>query len=201
MSGTTAQSIRSTLRNLLKEIREKEDMTLPEVWRDIGQIERKFILKGLYTNFPYIRLCDDDWKACFLTSRVLTNMKHTGKRRQRRMSIKTEPDSGDFEDNVDLGTVDEAAGPSFASLPSTAPELKRKSSELDKIEPSKRGRTDSVLSIFPSDPPEPTSFEIPDTTFLPMPPPATSTLTGRCSWFSYFPTRKQCCLQAVSWAT
>jgi hypothetical protein len=173
VSGTTAQSIRSTLRNLLKEIKEKVDMTLPEVWRDIGQIERKFILNGLYTNFPYIRLCDDDWKACFLTSRVLTNMKHTEKRRQRRMSIKTELDSAaDFEDDMDL---DEVAGPSLASLPSTGSKRKSSFLELDKIEPTKCGRTDSVLSILPSDPPEPTSFEIHNTAFLPMPPPVTST--------------------------
>jgi hypothetical protein len=37
VSGTTAQSIRSKIRNILKEVKEMEDLTLLKVWRDIGQ--------------------------------------------------------------------------------------------------------------------------------------------------------------------
>ena len=172
VSGTTAQSIRSTIRNLLKEIKETKGMLLPEVWKDIGQNEHKFIFNGLYSNFPYIRLCDDDWKACFLASRVLANMKHTEKRRQMRTSVKIEPDLADSEDEgVNLGIVAEV-GP---SLPPAG--LKRQPSasfELDKPKPTKRGRTDSVLSILPSDPPELTSFEIHNTSSLPIPQPVIS---------------------------
>jgi hypothetical protein len=63
--GTTAQSIRTAFRKIFKDIKEsRDDMTLPPVWSEIGQRERKFILNELYSQFPYIRLCDDDWKAC-----------------------------------------------------------------------------------------------------------------------------------------
>jgi hypothetical protein len=168
VSGSTAQSIRSTLRNILKEVKEAEDMSLAEVWKDIGQNERKFILNKLYTEFPYIRLCDDDWKACFLASRVLANMKHSEKRRQTRMSVKTEPNAASDVEDSKTGLVE-------AILDSSAGLKRKLSFSFDsEPEPVKRGRTDSILSILPSDPAEPI-VEIHDATDQPMPPASTST--------------------------
>ena len=168
VSGSTAQSIRSTLRNILKEVKEAEDMSLAEVWKDIGQNERKFILNKLYTKFPYIRLCDNDWKACFLASHVLTNMKHSEKRRQMRMSVKTEHNAASDVEDSKAGLVE-------AILDSSAGLKRKLSFSFDsEPEPAKCGRTDSIPSILPSDPAEPI-VEIHDATDQPMPPASTST--------------------------
>ena len=77
--GTTAGSICASFCNILKEVKEGKDMTLPKSWTNIGQNECKFILNKLYPKFPYIRLCNDDWKGCYLAGCVLMNMNNTEK--------------------------------------------------------------------------------------------------------------------------
>ncbi|KAF8805267.1 hypothetical protein BYT27DRAFT_6672204 [Phlegmacium glaucopus] len=89
--GDTAKSVRSHARAVLIEMDNHGNMQLPSSWSLAGVTERKYFIQEMYHAFPYLSLCDDDWKVLYLASRALSAF-HEFRRRQAKKTpiIKSE---------------------------------------------------------------------------------------------------------------
>ncbi|KAF8961790.1 hypothetical protein BDZ97DRAFT_1759633 [Flammula alnicola] len=81
VDGDTAQSIRKLMRSIFIEMEKSKTMALPDTWSEAGVTERSYVLQELYSEYPYIRYCDDNWKAIFLASHTLSEYKAYKNRR------------------------------------------------------------------------------------------------------------------------
>ncbi|KAF8816950.1 hypothetical protein BYT27DRAFT_7033262, partial [Phlegmacium glaucopus] len=66
INGDTAKNIRSHARSVLIEMDSVITMKLPTTWTKVGVTESKFFRQEMYSRFPYLSLCHDDWKVSFL---------------------------------------------------------------------------------------------------------------------------------------
>ncbi|KAJ3505412.1 hypothetical protein NLJ89_g7431 [Agrocybe chaxingu] len=87
VDGKTAEAIRAHIRSIFRQlIQDKKIKKLPEKWSNVTTMERRYIFHEIYHEYPDMRLCQNDWKADFLVSRVLsqwhTNIKRCAKRQQ-----------------------------------------------------------------------------------------------------------------------
>ncbi|KAF9470350.1 hypothetical protein BDN70DRAFT_713990 [Pholiota conissans] len=89
VDGRVAKSIRDHLRAIYNEMEKSKKKVLPAVWGDVGLSDRKYVFRELYKEFPYIRLCDDNWKAKRLASTVLTSF-HSRTKRRGQNAVKQE---------------------------------------------------------------------------------------------------------------
>ncbi|KAF8803297.1 hypothetical protein BYT27DRAFT_7172068, partial [Phlegmacium glaucopus] len=89
--GDTAKSVRSHACAVLIEMDNHGTMQLPSSWSLAGVTERKYFIQEMYHAFPYLSLCDDDWKVLYLASRALSAF-HEFRRRQAKKTpiIKSE---------------------------------------------------------------------------------------------------------------
>ena len=153
VSGDTAAQIRKFCSSVFKTIKNTPTMTLPSNWSAIGITERQFVQANLYQQYPYLRLCEDNWKVTYLASRVLTSMHAAEKKRSGGVlvvSSKAEPE----DVKMDLAASTESLGsllsfstpvasrldphiagdiPIFPSPPPTKPPSKRKTAELESV--------------------------------------------------------------------
>ncbi|KAF8971771.1 hypothetical protein BDZ97DRAFT_1753026 [Flammula alnicola] len=163
VDGPTAASIRLRLRNIFNEMSKPQNsMALPNTWSDAGVTEREYLLRELYKDFPYIRLCDDDWKAILLAGTNLTAYHNRKKRRDKAITVKQEAGvkTEACPPPEDLGRLanddDEPADPITAVgdvSTSTITAGKRKAPPMPtpSVDPSKRPRiTSATLPTFPS---------------------------------------------------
>ena len=89
VSGSVAAGIRRVARDSFKELSEDNQVALPEKFSHIAPSSRKFVLNRLYAQYPYLRLCADNWKAELILSRVYSVMNNT-KARQTKTKVKVE---------------------------------------------------------------------------------------------------------------
>jgi hypothetical protein len=73
VDGVTAEHIRARLRDTFAEqkisaMRMQE--TVPKTWGEASAGFKKFLIKEVYDHFPYMRLCDNNWKVHYLAARV-----------------------------------------------------------------------------------------------------------------------------------
>ena len=150
VDGATAEHIRARLRDTFAEqkisaMRMQE--SVPKTWGEASAGFKKFLIKEVYDHFPYMRLCDNDWKVHYLAARVYPNWLKTQKKKEQRMEIKVEKTEN--SEAIGFGAsaksmrsseelMDVALGPSVQ---------KRKASEVDEIslpqQMSKRVHVDS----------------------------------------------------------
>jgi hypothetical protein len=93
VDGATAEHIRARFRDTFAEqkisaTRMKE--TVPKTWGEASAGFKKFLIREVYDHFPYMRLCDNDWKVHYLAARVYPNWLKTQRKKEQRMEIKIE---------------------------------------------------------------------------------------------------------------
>ncbi|KAF8954144.1 hypothetical protein BDZ97DRAFT_1867146 [Flammula alnicola] len=92
IDGITASSIRTYLRSLFIELNNaalKGGIPMPTSWGTSCASMRDGILLRLYAKYPYIRYCQDDWKADYLLSRSYSTWRSGEKKKADK--IKVEP--------------------------------------------------------------------------------------------------------------
>jgi hypothetical protein len=143
VDGTTAESIRARFRDVFAEQKgavERIQETMPESWGQASLTFKKFLIKEVYEQFPYMRWCDNDWKVHFLATRVYSNWLKAQRLKEARVKVKVEkkedPQTAELTTNLtstpsNLMNIDSA--PSSAS--------KRQASLDASVQsPSKRAR-------------------------------------------------------------
>jgi hypothetical protein len=93
VDGTTAENIRARFRDIFAEQKktvERMQETMPESWGQASVTFKKFLIKEVYEQFPYMRWCDNDWKVHFLATRVYSNWLKAQRLKETRMRIKVE---------------------------------------------------------------------------------------------------------------
>jgi len=111
--GDTAKSVRSHARAVLIEMDNHGIMQLPSSWLLAGVTERKYFIQEMYHGFPYLRLCDDDWKVLYLASHALSAF-HKFRRRQAKKTsiVKSEVKTGKADVKIKIKPkADHGAGP------------------------------------------------------------------------------------------
>ena len=126
--GDVAKNIREYLRSIFNEVNKSPNMELPTQWSDATIIVRKYIYDQLYAKYPYIRICEEDWKATYLVSRALTSFQSTLRRRQGKTTVKVEQE-------LTITADTEASSFLADNIISPAKSSKRKAtgSEIDRI--------------------------------------------------------------------
>jgi hypothetical protein len=155
IDGTTASSIRAYLRSLFIELNNealKGENLMPTSWGTSSASMRDGILLRLYAKYPYIRFCQDDWKADYLLSRSYSTWRSGEKKKAGK--VKIEPKTEDVKpfDGASARPV-----PAKRERSPAAPD-----SDVDGPSPPKKARVDMEM------PPH----AAPD---LPMPANATTT--------------------------
>lgn len=74
---------------------------MPESWGQASVTFKKFLVREVYEQFPYMRWCDNDWKVHFLATRVYLNWLKAQKVKEARTKAKVEK-----KDNFGAGVVD-----------------------------------------------------------------------------------------------
>ncbi|KAF8958602.1 hypothetical protein BDZ97DRAFT_1923497 [Flammula alnicola] len=158
VDGDTAQSIRKLMRSIFIEMEKSRTMALPDTWSEAGVTERSYVLQELYSEYPYIRYCDDNWKAIFLASHTLSEYKAYKKRRAMNAAaavVKAEKNDVKHEvapppqpfnpDDSTMADVNDIA----VTTPTTSIAAKRKAA--DKLSnTAKRVRTSETPTLLPS---------------------------------------------------
>jgi len=154
VDGTTAESIRARFRDVFAEQKatvERIQEAMPESWGQASVTFKKFLIKEVYEQFPYMRWCDNDWKVHFLATRVYSNWLKAQRVKEARVKVKVEK-------KEDARTVEPTADPT--STPANgmvidlapSPVSKRKAS-LDGTasvqSPSKRARIEATPATAP----------------------------------------------------
>jgi hypothetical protein len=101
---------------------------------------KKFLIKEVYEQFPYMRWCDNDWKVHFLATRVYSNWLKAQRLKEARVKVKVEKkeDPQTMEPTTNL-TSAPANLMNIDSAPSST--SKRKASLDASVQsPSKRAR-------------------------------------------------------------
>ena len=62
--------------------------TVLKTWGKSSGGFKKFLIKQIYDHFPYMHLCDNDWKVHYLTARVYQNWLKTQRKTEQQMEIK-----------------------------------------------------------------------------------------------------------------
>ena len=52
---------------------ERMQEKMPESWGQALVTFKKFLIREVYEQFPYMRWCDNDWKVHYLATRVYSN--------------------------------------------------------------------------------------------------------------------------------
>jgi hypothetical protein len=99
VDGTTAESIRAHFRDVFAEQKttvERMQETMPESWGQASVTFKRFLIREVYEQFPYMRWCDNDWKVHFLATRVYSNWLKAQRKKEARTKVKIEmqDDSG-----------------------------------------------------------------------------------------------------------
>ncbi|KAF8958877.1 hypothetical protein BDZ97DRAFT_2061522, partial [Flammula alnicola] len=92
IDGITASSIRTYLRSLFIELNNaalKGGIPMPTSWGTSCASMRDGVLLRLYAKYPYVRYCQDDWKADYLLSRSYSTWRSGEKKKADK--IKVEP--------------------------------------------------------------------------------------------------------------
>lgn len=93
VDGATAEHIRARFRDTFAEQKisaTRMQETVPKTWGEASAGFKKFLIKEVYDHFPYMRLCDNDWKVHYLAARVYPNWLKTQRKKEQRMEIKVE---------------------------------------------------------------------------------------------------------------
>lgn len=143
VDGTTAESIRAHFRDVFAEQKatvERIQEAMPESWGQASVTFKKFLIKEVYEQFPYMRWCDNDWKVHFLATRVYSNWLKAQRLKEARVKVKVEKkeDPQTMEPTTNLTSVP-ANLMNIDSAPSST--SKRKASLDASVQsPSKRAR-------------------------------------------------------------
>jgi hypothetical protein len=92
VDGETAKNIRFHARSVLIEMDRATTMKLPATWTKVGVTESKYFKQEMYSRFPYLNICHDDWKVSYLASRSLSSYQEYLKRQARSVAVKSEHD-------------------------------------------------------------------------------------------------------------
>ncbi|KAF8166501.1 hypothetical protein BJ912DRAFT_1092472 [Pholiota molesta] len=87
IDGDTAGFIREELRSVYHELKAKG--MLPKTWGSIGVTARSFVLSHMYSKFPYLLLCHNDWKVIAIAGPILSQWWNAENKRSKKI-IKTE---------------------------------------------------------------------------------------------------------------
>jgi hypothetical protein len=136
VDGVTAENIRARFRDTFAEQKISAthmQETVPKTWGEASAGFKKFLIKEVYDHFPYMQLCDNDWKVHYLAARVYPNWLKTQRKKEQRIEVKVEKTENakaiKYEASADTAEsskkpMDVAQGPSVP---------KRKASETDEI--------------------------------------------------------------------
>lgn len=100
-NGTTAKLIRDELRSVYNELRKKD--LLSKTWGSIGITARNFVFAHLYSKFPYLLLCHNDWKMIAIAGPALSQWWNAENKRSSRrdgVAVKIEQDSKPADSEV-----------------------------------------------------------------------------------------------------
>ena len=62
--------------------------TVLKTWGEASAGFKRFLIKEIYDHFPYMCLCDNDWKVHYLAARVYPNWLKTQRKKEHWMEIK-----------------------------------------------------------------------------------------------------------------
>jgi len=160
--GDTAKSVCSHARAVLIEMDNHGIMQLLSSWSLAGVTERKYFIQEMYHGFPYLHLCNDDWKVLYLASRALSAF-HKFRRRQAKKTsiVKSEVKTEKADVKIKIKPkADHGAGPGpttnydndndniympYSTPPSPDPKRKAPSSTTTTHGPSKRSRNSTQV--------------------------------------------------------
>jgi hypothetical protein len=90
---TTAKSICARFHDVFakqKAMVEHIQEAMPESWGQASVTFKKFLIKEVYKQFPYMHWCDNDWKVHFLATRVYSNWLKAQQVKDARVKVKVE---------------------------------------------------------------------------------------------------------------
>ncbi|KJA17111.1 hypothetical protein HYPSUDRAFT_206473 [Hypholoma sublateritium FD-334 SS-4] len=92
VTGDTAKNICAAARAILIQMGKDSNCPLPEKWGDFGITETKFFIREMYAKYPYLWLCEDDWKVRQLGSTAVSQCRRavTRKTEKTHQQIKSE---------------------------------------------------------------------------------------------------------------
>lgn len=130
VDGTTVESIRARFRDVFAEQKttvERMQETMPESWGQASVTFKKFLIREVYEQFPYMRWCDNDWKVHYLATRVYSNWIKAQPAKEARTKVKIEKRDDSGASVVDL-TRDSTPPEQLKVASAVSPISKRKAS-------------------------------------------------------------------------
>lgn len=100
IDGTIAKLVCEELRVIYNELKKKDDnkiapsnpvIMLPKSWGLIGINNRDFVYMHIYTKFPYLLLCFNNWKVIAIAGPVLSQWWNAEKNAEKMPNLQTTP--------------------------------------------------------------------------------------------------------------